>query len=236
MVMSLRSLLSLNLSNLFMEKFEDKVLVEDPHPAKFWGRYDDTGVITKKIHEDQLFQHISQQYHSTKFIIEKEGEDQSLPMLDLKLKREGNSITTDIYWKPTHTDQYLLWSSHHSLQQKLGTVRTLMHMGRHPHCRWETEEREECESSTDDLWVTGVGLERERTEREETVEKGARETERHRSDWKDEESIIFSSVIHGRHHRKGTESLQETRRCPVCQGRLHNQEAVVSPKDPLNVG
>ena len=50
-------------------------------------------------------------------------------MLDLRLTREGNSITvtTDIYRKPTHSDQYLLWSFHHAIQQKLGTVRTLMH-------------------------------------------------------------------------------------------------------------
>ena len=48
-------------------------------------------------------------------------------MLDLTLKREGNRITTDIYRKPTHTVQYLFWSSQHPIQQNLGTVRTLMH-------------------------------------------------------------------------------------------------------------
>ena len=46
--------------------------------------------------------------------------------LDLRLKREGNSITTDIYKKNIHTDQNLLWISHYPIQQKLGTVRTLM--------------------------------------------------------------------------------------------------------------
>ena len=48
-------------------------------------------------------------------------------MLDQRLKREGNSITTEIYRKPTHTDQYLLWSSHHPIKQKLNMVRNLMH-------------------------------------------------------------------------------------------------------------
>ena len=68
------------------------------NPTKFWDKYvDDTGVGVKQIHEDELFQHINRQYPSIKFTIEKEDEEQSLPMLDLKLKRESNSITTDIY-------------------------------------------------------------------------------------------------------------------------------------------
>ncbi len=48
-------------------------------------------------------------------------------MLDLKLIRNNNEITTDIYRKPTHTDQYLQSSSHHPAQQKIGIVKTLMH-------------------------------------------------------------------------------------------------------------
>ena len=85
------------------------------------------GVVTKQIHIEELFLHINQQHPSIKLTIEKEDEDQSLPMLDLRLKWEGNINTTDIYWKPNNTDQYLLWSSHHPIQQKLGMVRNLMH-------------------------------------------------------------------------------------------------------------
>ena len=99
-----------------------------PHPPKFWTRYvDDTGVIIKKEHEEELFNHINSQHPSIKFTIERESEDHSLPMLDLRLIRENNSITTDIYRKPTHTDHYLQWTSHHPVQQKIGIVRTLMH-------------------------------------------------------------------------------------------------------------
>ena len=58
--MSMGSPLSSGLSNLFMEEFEDRALAEAPHPPKFWGRYiNDTGVVTKKIHEDELFQYIN---------------------------------------------------------------------------------------------------------------------------------------------------------------------------------
>ena len=43
------------------------------------------------------------------------------------------------------------------------------------------EDIEEGQSSAEDLWVLGVGLEKGRSEREETVEKEAIETERRRS-------------------------------------------------------
>ena len=42
------------------------------------------GVVMRKGHEDDLFQHINQQHKgSIKFTIEQEGEDNSRPMLDM---------------------------------------------------------------------------------------------------------------------------------------------------------
>ena len=49
-----------------------------------------------------------------------------LPYLDSLTQIESdNSISTKVYRKPTHTDQYLLFESHHPLVHKLGVIRTL---------------------------------------------------------------------------------------------------------------
>ena len=50
-----------------------------------------------------------------------------LGSLDLKLIGTDNRILRDIYQKPPHSDQYLQWTSHHLVQQKLGIVQTLMY-------------------------------------------------------------------------------------------------------------
>ena len=38
-----------------------------------------------------------------------------------------NSLSFQVYQKPTHTDQYLQWDSHHSLSSKYSVIGTLTH-------------------------------------------------------------------------------------------------------------
>jgi len=50
-----------------------------------------------------------------------------LPFLDLLLIRTDNDgLKFLVYRKPTHTDQYLNFSSHHLTEHKLSVIKTLM--------------------------------------------------------------------------------------------------------------
>ena len=51
-----------------------------------------------------------------------------IPFLDtLITPLAGNSLSFQVYQKPTHTDQYLQWESHHSLSSKYSVIGTLTH-------------------------------------------------------------------------------------------------------------
>ena len=61
-----------------------------------------------------------------KFTYEEESEG-SLPFFDtLRVRKEDGTIKLLVYRKKTHTDQYLNFSSHHPLHQKLGVIKTLL--------------------------------------------------------------------------------------------------------------
>ena len=55
-------------------------------------------------------------------------ENNSLPFLDiLLLHQEDGSIKTSVFRKPTNTDKYLDFNSHHPLSHKSSVIRTLYH-------------------------------------------------------------------------------------------------------------
>ena len=56
--------------------------------------------------------------------METEGQ---LVFLDLLLKRTNSGgLKLSVYRKPTHTDQYLNFMSHHPIDHKMSVVRTLL--------------------------------------------------------------------------------------------------------------
>ncbi len=117
-------------ANLYMEYFENIAIPTAPTPPRFWDRYvDDTSVIAHKDSIPALHDHINNvDPDNIKFTKEDVGPDGGVPFLDVYCSpNEDGTISTRVYRKPTHTDLYLNWNSHHPVSAKLSVVRTLFH-------------------------------------------------------------------------------------------------------------
>lgn len=99
-----------------------------PNKPKFLKFYvDDSFLIINKQYADLFHAHINNiasKYGSIKFTIEKETENQ-LPFLDVLVKRDQLTIKTRVYRKATHSERYLNFYSHHSLNIKKSVIRSL---------------------------------------------------------------------------------------------------------------
>ena len=89
---------------------------------------DDTFVINKEANKQSFLQHINSVDPAIRFTVEDNKEDGSIPFLDTIVKPEADgSLSITVYRKPTHTDQYLQWDSHHHLSAKFSVIQTLSH-------------------------------------------------------------------------------------------------------------
>ena len=116
-------------ANLFMEDLKTKAIRTSSTPPKTWRRFvDDTFTIIKKKNKNSLLQHLNSIHPSIKFTCEEEKEDGSMPFLDILLTpAEDGSLSTLVFRKPTHTDLYLQWDSHHNIPSKYSVAGTLYH-------------------------------------------------------------------------------------------------------------
>ena len=107
-------------ANLYMECFERKALRSATNPPWAWFRFvDDTWVIPKQAHKQEFLEHINKLDPAIKFTVEDNQENGAIPFLDtLVTPLADNSLLFHVYLKPTHTDQYFQWDSHHSLSSK----------------------------------------------------------------------------------------------------------------------
>ena len=75
----------------------------------------------------QFLRHLNSIEPCIHFTAEEETEGK-LPFLDVCLQRDDNgSLTTSVFRKATHTNQYLSFDSHHPVAHNAAVVRTLMH-------------------------------------------------------------------------------------------------------------
>ena len=116
-------------ANLYMEDFENKATNTAEYAPRIWKRYvDDTCVIIKATKKEDFLEHINSIDPHIQFTTENAGSDQSIPSLDtIVMTQCDNSLLTSVYRKPTHTDLYLHWNSHHQLSAKFSAITTLKH-------------------------------------------------------------------------------------------------------------
>ena len=113
-------------ASLCIAFFEDRALTSAVNPPRWWKRYvDDTFVILKQSHREEILQYINSVDPSIQFTTEESKQDGSMHFLDtLVTPQEDGTLTTRVYRNPTHTDLYLQWDSHHNLTCKYSVVNT----------------------------------------------------------------------------------------------------------------
>ena len=115
------------IANLVMEDVEQRALASAPVNPSFWKRFVDDEISAVSENEiDVLLQHLNSIEPSIQFTVERET-GRKLAFLDTCVHRtiEGK-LETDVYRKPTHTDKYLSFNSHHPRSHKKSVATTLL--------------------------------------------------------------------------------------------------------------
>ena len=113
------------IASLFMKEFEVKALSTCPHTPSLWLRFvDDTFVIIKAEHSQELLHHFDSQDLHIHFTVEPTQQG-SLPFLDtLVTTQPNNTFSTTVYRMPTPT---LYWDSNHHITAKQSVYNILAH-------------------------------------------------------------------------------------------------------------
>ena len=107
---------------IYMQAYEHTAITTAMHPPKVWERFvDEVYSILKRMHLENVFHHIN---NNDTFTMEQEGNGE-LAFLDTLLKRNNEAISVLVYRKPTYTEQYLHYSSHHQTSKKESVVSSL---------------------------------------------------------------------------------------------------------------
>ncbi|KFD54738.1 hypothetical protein M513_04438 [Trichuris suis] len=91
-------------------------------PTVFKRYVDDVFAVIKSGKEEIFLEHLNSIFRNhNSFTIEKE-ENGRLPFLDALVIRDGRRLKTTVYRKPTHSNRYLHFSSHHSRSVVRGII------------------------------------------------------------------------------------------------------------------
>ena len=85
------------------------------------------------------------------FTTEEESNNQ-IAFLDTLVSRKNNAIIIDVYRKPSHTDRYLDFFSHHDKRHKISTAETLLHRASNLPSTAQRKNAVKLNHVTDALW------------------------------------------------------------------------------------
>ncbi|KFD46363.1 hypothetical protein M513_12779 [Trichuris suis] len=121
------------LAEVFMEHLEERAFStanESIVPVLFKRYVDDVFAITKSGEDEAFLNHLNSLFPACiSFTIEKE-EDGRLPFLDALIIKEGDRLKTTVYRKPTLSDRYLHFSSHHPRSVMRGVISGMVERAR----------------------------------------------------------------------------------------------------------
>ena len=116
---------SFTTAEIYIQAHEQTARSTALHPPKVWKLFvDDVYSIFKQTHSENFFHHTNNLHQNIKFTME-EGSDGELVFFDTLLKQINGNISVLVHRMPTHTDQYLFYSSHHQTSCKESFVSTL---------------------------------------------------------------------------------------------------------------
>ena len=78
----------------------------------------------RKFNTGTSWQDISKEHPKIQFTVKEEKDDQ-LPFLDVLVTKEGGRLLTSVYRKPTHTERYIPYHSHHHPRTTTGVLRCM---------------------------------------------------------------------------------------------------------------
>ena len=114
-------------ANLCMEEIEESAISNSSVPPTIWKRYvDDSFCIIGKDDVSAFHDTLNPIDINTSFTIETDCNG-TIAFLDTLVSRRNGVIVVDVYRKPTHTDRYLDFNSHHDNRHKASSASTLLH-------------------------------------------------------------------------------------------------------------
>ncbi|XP_068697441.1 uncharacterized protein [Montipora foliosa] len=115
------------MENMVMEDIEERALASLTNPPLFWKRFvDDVITTAKSVSTQTLLEHLNSVEPCILFTIERENLSKIAFLDTMVHHQEDEKLITTVYRKPTHTDGYLSYLSHHPSMHKRAGVKSLM--------------------------------------------------------------------------------------------------------------